>query len=149
MDSHLLLQGIFQTQESNPGLLHHRQILYYLNRIIPLFSDKQTVVVVQSLGHVRLFVTPCTIARQASLSFTISRSLLLEQTWMLPPNRLIVCCPLLLLLSIFPSIRVFSSESVLHIRWPNNWNFSFSISPSSEYPGLISFLLIKMILLFF
>ena len=96
---------------------------------------------VQSLIRVRLFVTPRTAACQASLSFTNSCSLLklMPIKSVMPFNHLILCHPLLLLPSIFPSIRVFSSESVLHIRWPNYWSFSFSISPSSEYSGLISF----------
>ena len=82
-----------------------------------------------------------TAARQASLSFTISRSLLklMSIELVMPSNHLILCHPLLLLPSIFPGIRVFSSESALRIRWPKFWNFSFSISPSNEYSGLISF----------
>ena len=85
--------------------------------------------------------TPRTAARPASLSFTVSRSLLklMSIESVMPSNHLILCCPLLLLPSIFPSIRVFSNESALHIRWPKCWSFSFSISPSSEYSGLISF----------
>ena len=96
---------------------------------------------VQSLSHVRLFATPWTAALQASLSITKSWSLLnlMSIEMVMPSNHLILCCPLLLLPSIFPSIRVFSNESVLHIRWPKHWSFSFSISPSSEYSGLISF----------
>ena len=86
-------------------------------------------------------MTPWTTAYQASQSFTISQSLLklmsLESVML--SNHLILCCPLLLLPSIFPSIRIFSKESALHIRWPKNWSFSFSISPSKEYSGLISF----------
>ena len=94
---------------------------------------------VQSLSCVQLFVTPWTAARQASLSITNSRSLLklMPIELVMPSNRLILCCPLLLLLSIFPSIRVFSKKSVFPIRWPKYW--SFSISPSNEYSGLISF----------
>ena len=86
-------------------------------------------------------VTSWTIACQASLSFTVSQSLLklMSIESLMPSNHLILCCPLLLLPSIFPSIRVFYSESVLHIRWPKHWSFSFSISPSNEYSGLISF----------
>ena len=96
---------------------------------------------VQSLSCVQLFVTPWTTGCQASLSITNSRSLfkLMSIRPVMPSNHLILCRPLLLLPSIFPSIRVFSSESVLHIRWPKYWGFSFSISPSSEYSGLISF----------
>ena len=96
---------------------------------------------VQSLGLVRLFVTPWTAACQASLSITNSRSLLklmfIESV--MASNHVILCRPLLFLPSIFPSIRVFSNESVLHIRWPKYWSFSFSISPSNEYSDLISF----------
>ena len=96
---------------------------------------------VQSFSHVPLFVTPWTAARQASLSITNSWSLLklMSTESVMPSNHLILCHPLLLLPSIFPSIRVFSNESVLHIRWPKYWNFSFSIRPSNEYSGLISF----------
>ena len=96
---------------------------------------------VQSLSHVRLFVTPWTAAHQASLSITNPQSLLklMSIESVMPPNHLILCHPLLLLPSIFPSIRVFSSESVLPIRCPKYWSFSFSISPFNEYSGLISF----------
>ena len=97
---------------------------------------------VQSFSRVQLFVTPWTAAYQASLSFTISQSLIkLHESIvsMMSSNHLILCRPLLLLPSIFPSIRVSSSESVLHIRWPEYWSFSFSISPSNEHSGLISF----------
>ena len=96
---------------------------------------------VHLLSHVRLFVTPWTAARQASLSFSISQSLLklMSIELMMPSNHLIFCRPLLLLPSIFPYIRVFSNESALCIRWPKYWSFSFSISSSIEYPGLISF----------
>ena len=96
---------------------------------------------VQSLSRVQLFATPRTAARQASLSITNSRSLLKLTSieLVMPANRLILCCPLLLPLSIFPGIRVFFNASVLCIRWTKYWNFSFSISPSNEYSGLISF----------
>ena len=96
---------------------------------------------VQSLSHVWLFVTPWTAARQASLSITNSWSLLklMSIESMIPYNHLILCRPLLLPPSIFPSIRVFSNESVLCIRWPKYWIFSFNKSPSNEYSGLISF----------
>ena len=96
---------------------------------------------VQLLSHVRLFATPWTAAHQVSLSITNSWSLLklMSIELVMPYNHLILCRPLLLLPSIFPSIRVFSSESVLRIRWPEYWSFSFSISPSNEYSGLISF----------
>ena len=96
---------------------------------------------VQSLSRVRLFATPWTAACQASLSITNSRSLLKPMSFasMTPSNRLILYHPLFLLPSIFPSIRVFSNESALHIRWPKDWGFSFNICPSNEHPGLISF----------
>ena len=96
---------------------------------------------VQSLSCVQLFATPRTAARQASLSITNSWSLLklMSIESVMPSNHLILCHPLLLLPSLFRSIRVFSNESVLHIRWPKYWSFSFSISPSNEYSGLISF----------
>ena len=96
---------------------------------------------VQLLSHVRLFATPWITARQASLSIINSRSLPKPMSieLVMPSSHLILCHPLLLLLSIFPSIRVFSSESALRIRWPKYWSFSFNISPSKENPGLISF----------
>ena len=96
---------------------------------------------VQSLSSVRLFATPLTTARQASLSITNSRSppKLMSIELVMPSNHLILCHPLFLLPLIFPSIRVFSKESALCIRWPKYWSFSFNISPSNEHPGLISF----------
>ena len=96
---------------------------------------------VQSLSHVRLFATPWTAARQASLSITNSQSLLklMSIKLVMPFDHFILCRLLLLLPSILPSMRVFSKESVLRIRWPKYWSFSFSISPSNEYSGLISF----------
>ena len=99
------------------------------------------VVVAQLLSHVQIFVTWWTAAHQATLSFTISRSLLklLSIESMMPANHLILCCPLLLLSSIFSSFRVFSNESALRIRWSKYWSFSFSISPSDEYSEFISF----------
>ena len=101
------------------------QVLFFS---ISVFSS------VQSLSHVWLFATPWTAACQDSLSFTNSRSLLklMSTESVMPSNHLILCCPLLLLPSILPSIRGFSSESVLHIRWPKYWSFSFSISPSKN-----------------
>ena len=108
---------------------------------VPRRTHIVVVVAVQSLSHVQLFATPWTAAHQDSLSFTISRSLLkLTSTEsMMPSNNLILCHPLLLPPSIFPSFGVFSNESVLHIRWPKYWSFSFSISPFKDYSGLISF----------
>ena len=95
---------------------------------------------VQSLSHVQIFATPWSAARQASLSITNSRSLLklMSIVLVMPSNHLILCCPLLLH-SIFPSIRVFSNESVLHIKWPKYWSCSFNNSPTNEHTGLISF----------
>ena len=96
---------------------------------------------VQSLSRVRFFATPWTTARQASLSITNSQNqpkpMSIESV--MPSNHLILCCPHSLPPSIFPSIRLFSNESALHIRWPKYWNFSFNISSSNEHPGLISF----------
>ena len=115
--------------------------------IIDLVSSAKTFVYkiifssLQSLSCVWLFVTPWTAACQASLCITNSRSLLklMSIELIMPSNHLILCCPLLLLPSIFPSIRVFTNESVLCIRWPKYWSFSFNISTFDEHPGLISF----------
>ena len=95
----------------------------------------------QSLSHVRLFATPWITARQASLSITNSQSSLklMSIESVMPSNHLILCRPLLLLPPVSPSIRVFSNESTLHMRWPKYWSFSFNINPSNEHPGLISF----------
>ena len=108
------------------------QIAYTINKIRSS---------VQLLSHVQLVVTPWTAARQASLSITNSWSSHkpMSVEWVMPSNRLILCHPLLLLPSVFPSIRVFSNESALCIRWPKYWSFSFNISPSNEHAGLISF----------
>ena len=114
---------------------------------MPLHSGRRNQVfslswiVFQSLSHVQLFVTPWTAARQTSLSFTTSRSLLklMSVESVMPSNHLILCHPLLLLTSIFPSISVFSNKSALPIRWPKYWSFSFSVSTSNECSGLISF----------
>ena len=102
---------------------------------------KQVVQSVESLSPVQLFATPWTAAHQAYLSISNTRSLLklMSIDLVMPSDHLILCCPLLLLPSIFSSIRVFSNESGLHIRWPKYWSFSFSISPSNKYSGLISF----------
>ena len=99
------------------------------------------VLCVQLLSCVQLFATPRTAARQASLSFTVSRSLLelMSIESVMPSNHLIFCHSLLLLPFTFPSVRVFSNELALQIRWPKYWSFSFSITPSNEYSGLISF----------
>ena len=105
------------------------------------FSWPLLISSVQSLSRVRFFATPWTAARQASLSVTNSRSSpkLMSIELVMPSNHLILCRPLLLLPSIFPSTRVFSNESALRIRWPKYWSFSFCISPSNEHQGLISF----------
>ena len=126
-----LPQRILLTQEWNPQHWKTDSLLLYYHQ----FSS------VQWLSHVQLFGTPWIAACLASLSNTNSRSLftLMSIESVLPSNHLILCHPLLLLPSNFPSIRVFSIESVLCIRWPKYWHFSFSISPSNEHPGLISF----------
>ena len=107
------------------------------------FCENDCQVTNQSVSSVAqsLFVTPWTAACQASLSFTISRSLLKHMSieLVMPSNHLVLYCPLLFLFSIFPRVRIFSNESTLQIRWPKYWSSSFSLSPSSEYWGLISF----------
>ena len=118
-----------------------RDDLFHLN-IFNLYVIYNILLLsVQSLSHVCFFVTPWTAAHQASLSFLNSWSLLklMSIESVSPSNHLVLCRPLLLLPSIFPSIRVFSNESTLRIRWPKYWSFSFSISPFNEYSGLISF----------
>ena len=109
--------------------------------IFYIVSSTLTIAVVQTFSHVWLFATPWTAAHQASLSFTISLSLLklTSAESMMPSNHLVLHLLLLLLPSIFPSIRVFSNELALHIRWPKYWSFSLSISPSTKYLELISF----------
>ena len=128
---HALLQGIFPTEGLNLGLLHCSQILYHLSHQgspnIPIFGCIFT-------HCVQLFVIPYTAACQVSLSFTISWSLLklMSTESVMPSKYLVLCHPLLLLPSMFPSIRVFSSELALGIRCPKYWSFTFSISPSNE-----------------
>ena len=115
---------------------------YEMKRLLLLGREVMTnFSSVQSLSLVRLFATTWTVAHQASLSITSSQSLPKPMSIesVIPSNYLILCCPLLLWPSIFPSIRVFSNESALCIRWPKYWSFSFSISPSNEHPGMISF----------
>ena len=118
--------------------LHCIQCQVYKNHSFIIHSAK---IVVQLLSHGRLFATPWTAAHQASLSITNFLSLLKLSSIesVMPSNHFILCKPLLLLPSIFSSIRALSNESALHIRWPKYWNFSFSISPSNDYSGLISF----------
>ena len=120
----------FRTLKVQPKLL--------FNKILFIYSSVHSV---QCLSRVQLFVTPWTAACQAFLSFTISQSLLklMSIESVMPSNHLILCHPLLLLPSIFPSVKFFSNESALLIRWSKFWSFSFSISPSNEYSGLISF----------
>ena len=103
--------------------------------------ETSVVAVVHSLRWIRLFATPWTAAHQGSLSFTISQNLLkfMSIESMMSSNHLVFSCPLLLLPSIFPRIRIFSNESALCIQWPKYWSFNFSISPSNEYSGFISF----------
>ena len=126
-----------------PSLLGVRSpcVLIFANAQPSQRKAAPLVVIVHFLSRVQLFTTPWTAAHQASLSFTISRSLLklLSIDSVMSSKPLILCLPLLLPPLIFLSIRVFSNESVLCIRWPNCWSFSFSISPSNEYSGLISF----------
>ena len=116
---------------------HHREVYDLMNTL----HAEDFVVVTQSLSRVQLFETPWIAVRQISLSFTISQSLLklMSIESVMLPDHLILCCPLVLLPLIFPSIRVFFNELALCIRWPKYWSFSFSISLSSEYSGLISF----------
>ena len=112
-----------------------------INRYLKEAQPHQSFCSAQSVSSVQLFATPWTAARQASLSITNSQSLLklMSIKSVIPSNHFFLCCPLPLLPSIFPSIRVFSNESVLCIRWPEDWSFSFSISSSNEHSGLISF----------
>ena len=123
------------------GLSSSKFPLVMWERLRVMEKARKHIHSVQSLSHVWLFVTPWTAAHQASLSITNSQSLLkfISIESVMPSKHPTLSCPLLLLPSIFPSIRVFSNESVLHIRWPQYWSFSFSISPSNEYSGLISF----------
>ena len=121
----------------------HLEMVKFISFTLQSFTYFLVPSSVQSLSHVRLFATPWTTARQASLSITNSQSLLklMPTEKVMPSNHFILCRPLLLPPSIFSSIRIFSNESVLHIRWPKYWSFSFSISPSNEYSGLISFMM--------
>ena len=129
-------------------LMSFKSSLYYLDKnhsstrsFANIFCKSVIFSSVQSLSYAQLFATPWTAARQTSLSITNSRSLLklMSIELVMPSNHLILSHPLLHLPSIFPRIRVFFNESVLHIRWPNYWSFSFSISPFNKHSGLISF----------
>ena len=136
----LVLPSVFPRIKvfSNESVLRIRWPNYWS---LAFFKSEHFGALVQSLSHVQLFATPWTAACQASLSITNSQSLLklMSIKLVMPSNHLLLCLPLLYLPSVFPRIKVFSSESVLHIRWPNDWSFSFSISPSNEYSGLIAF----------
>ena len=129
------LAWIITTFTHSVSLFHW---FYWLRKV---FQEQIQFSSVQLLSRVRLFATPWTAALQASLSITSTRSLpkLMSIKWVMPSNHLLLCCPLLFLTSIFPSIRVFSNESAVHMRWPKYWSFSFNVSPSNEHPGLISF----------
>ena len=126
------LQNVQKYQGKEAGLYSTMTDIYWM-----ILS--KVVTTVQFISRVQLLATPWTTAQQASLSITNSQGLLkvicIESV--IPPNRVILCCPLLLVPSILPSVSIFSNESVLHIRWPKYWSFSFSISPSNEYSGLI------------
>ena len=118
---------------------YHSLMAFSVSKLEGKKKEREIViVVVQSFSHILLFEIPWIAACQASLSFTIYRSLLklMSIESVMPSNHLVLCCPLLLLPSIFPSIRVFSNELALHIRWPKYWSFSFSINPSKEYSKL-------------
>ena len=130
IDSHIQKIGLWLSKGKS-----HEERSYELG------MQEEQISSVQSLCHVQLFATPWTTVCQASLSITNSWSLLklISIASVMPSNHLILCRPLLLPPAIFPSIKVLSNESVLHIKWPKNWSFSFSISPSNEYSGLISF----------
>ena len=124
------------------GILQAR-VLEWVAIALSTIQVRETENQFSSLILVQLFVNPWAAVHQASLSITHSQSLfkLMSVESVIPSNHLILCRPLLLLPSVFSSIRVFSNESVLHIRWPKYWSFSFSISPSNEYSGLISFMI--------
>ena len=128
-----------KTQDSRWPILSTLNVSVRVNH--KKYWERISQIPVQLLSHVRLFAAPWTTAHQASLSITNFRSprKLMSIESVMPSNHLILCCPLLLLPSIFPSIRAFSNESALRIKWPKYWGFSFNISPSNEHPGLISF----------
>ena len=132
---------LFQSLNVQDCIIFRRWYTFFLNIGNHIISSYVQLSSVQSLSHVWLFAAPWTAARQASLSITNSWRLLklMSIESVMPSNHLILCRSLLLLPSIFPSIRVLSNESVLCIRWPKYWSFSFSISPSNEYSGLTSF----------
>ena len=143
----LIHTTMYETENQSDPVVQHRELYsvlcsdLYRKRALKRVHICVQVSSVQSLSCVRLFVTPWTAARQDSPSVTNSWSLLklMSIESVMPPNHLILCQPLLLPPSIFPSIRVISNDSVLHIRWPQYQSFSFNISPSNEYSRLISF----------
>ena len=145
--SSILAWEIPQKEESGsatvPGVTKQSDMTEWLNSNNKTFNNVYSVQFssVQSISRVQLFATPWAAAHQASLSITNSQSLpkLMSIESVMPSNHLILCRPLLLPPSVFPSIRVFSNESVLHIKWSKYWSLSFKISPSNEHPGLISF----------
>ena len=140
LSNHLILCCFFPLLLSIvPSIRVFSKELAFCIRWLKYWSFNFSISSVQLLIRVQLFSTPWTAAHQACLSITNSQSFLklMSIELVMPSNHLILCRPLLP--AIFPSIRVFSNESVLHIRWPKDWSFSFSISPSSEHPGLISF----------
>ena len=143
---HALLQGIFPTRGLSLDLQHCRQILYHLSNreTNGLYTAPVPRRELQFNSVAQSCLTLCDPMDCSTPVFPVHHQLLgllklLSMESVMQSNHLILCCPLLLLPSIFPSIRVFSSESVLHTRWPNYWSFSFNITPSNEYPGLISF----------
>ena len=139
---YIIIFQIFEPYSCSPPRFSSVTAITFDHRDSPAFyPEASSLSSVQSLSRVLLFATPWTAAWQASLSITNSRCFHKRMSieLVMPSNHLILCHPLLLLTSVLPSIRVFSSESLLHMRWPKNWSFSFSISPSTEHPGLISF----------
>ena len=139
--SHRVRHGWSNLAAAADSILHMYCIFFLHSSVIGCLGCFHVLSSFQSLSHVPLFLTPWTAACQASLSITNSWSLpkLMSIELVMPSNHLILYLPLLLLPSIFPSIRVFPNESVFRIRWPKYWSFSFNISPSNEHPGLISF----------
>ena len=127
--------------DTGPLFFQYWYFIFFIQKRVSTYHCPQCFSSVQSLSRVRLFATSWTGARQASLSITNSRSLpkLMSIELVMPSSHLILCCPLLFLASIFPSIKVFSNQSLFCIRWPPYWSFSFNISPSNEYSGIISF----------
>ena len=141
MDSPGTLKDLHQYHNAKKNEFFNTQTYLWSNSHISTWLLRKPIVVVQSLIHDQLFVIPWTEEDQASLTLTISQSLLklLPIVLMMPSNHFILCCPLLILLSIFLGMRVFSNESGLPVRWQKYSSFSFNISPSKEYSGLISF----------